>query len=68
MHLAMLHWAVEIVKSDVQIAVICPRASTPPVGRATIAKSKLLAAADDAIQQTIAVFADLGSVPLVNKR
>src|SRR5207249_4182411 len=49
-----------IVKSDVQIAVICPRANAPAVGRATIAKAKLLAATDDAIQQTMTLFRGLG--------
>lgn len=57
-----------IVNGDVQIAVICPGASAPAVGRATIARSKLLAATDDAIKRTITIFADLNSAPLINKR
>ena len=46
----------------VSIAVIAPAADSPRFSRSTRARSKLLAAKDDAVQRTLRVFAELSRV------
>lgn len=46
----------------VHIAVIAPGSDSPPFDRATTSRTKLLAAKDDAVRRTLAVFTDSAAV------
>jgi predicted patatin/cPLA2 family phospholipase len=52
-----------IISEDVHIAVIAPGADSPPFDRATTSRTKLLAAKDDAIGRTLAIFAESAAGP-----
>jgi predicted patatin/cPLA2 family phospholipase len=47
-----------VVKQDVHIAVIAPGHDSPPFGRSTTSRPKLMAAKEDAIRRTLAVFTE----------
>jgi predicted patatin/cPLA2 family phospholipase len=46
-------------KPDIHIAVISPAPDSPPLGRSTVSRKRLLAAKDDAVLRTRSVFREL---------